>query len=42
MAMAGLLISSVAMGGSASRGPGGDTSGLMTAFEGETKGRQDR
>jgi type II secretory pathway predicted ATPase ExeA len=37
------LISSVAMGGSASRGgPGSDTSGLMTAFDGETKGRQDR
>ena len=38
------LISSVAMGGgSASRsGPGSDTSGFMTAFDGETKGRQDR
>lgn len=36
------LISSVAMGGSASRGSGGDTSGFMTAFDGETKGRQDR
>jgi hypothetical protein len=37
------LISSVAMGGGSSRGTsGGEISGLMTAFDGDTKGRQDR
>jgi hypothetical protein len=37
------LISSVAMGGVGSRGAsGGEISGLMTAFDGDTKGRQDR
>jgi hypothetical protein len=36
------LISSVAMGGGVQRGGSSEVSGLMTAFEGETKGRQDR
>ena len=37
------LISSVAMGGTASRGgSGSEISGLKTAFDGESKGRQDR
>ena len=36
------LISSVAMGGAGLRGSGSDTSGLMTAFDVDTKGRQDR
>jgi len=30
------------MGGAGSRGSGGEISGLMTAFDGDTKGRQDR
>jgi hypothetical protein len=36
------LISSVAMGGTSTRSSGGEISGLMTAFDGDTKGRQDR
>jgi type II secretory pathway predicted ATPase ExeA len=36
------LISSAAMGGTAGRSAGGEISGFMTAFEGDTKGRQDR
>jgi type II secretory pathway predicted ATPase ExeA len=37
------LISSAAMGGGiAARGAGGEVTGFMTAFEGDTKGRQDR